>query len=89
MEALANDDHRAAEEVIAAKSEINLLADRADIHLSQRLIVKEADRLALFRLETDSIEYLKRIYYFAKRIAKVVVEIDPSPQTQAAEAVEV
>jgi phosphate:Na+ symporter len=85
---LVDNDKAIAEEVIAAKPEINLLADTADAHLSQRLTVKEADRLALFRLETDSIEYLKRIYYFAKRIAKVVAEVDPQPQHQDADAVE-
>jgi phosphate:Na+ symporter len=75
--ALADDDPDRAERVIALKPEVNALADEADQHLSHRLVADEADRLSLFRLETDIIENLKRLYYFAKRIAKIVVD-DPA-----------
>ncbi len=33
-------------------------------------------RRGTYRIETDIIENLKRIYYFAKRISKALVEID-------------
>jgi phosphate:Na+ symporter len=74
--ALAKEDPELADQVIAAKPEINALADEADAHLSRRLVADEADRLALFRLETDTIENLKRLYYFVKRIAKIVSDSD-------------
>ena len=56
-----------------AKSEINRLAAKAEEHLSRRLAADEPNRLAMFRLESEIMEYLKRMYYFAKRIAKLVV----------------
>jgi phosphate:Na+ symporter len=63
-----------AEEVIAAKVEINRLADKANNHLAQRLIAEEPNRLLAFRIESEMIEYFKRVYYFAKRIAKVATD---------------
>ena len=70
--AFDEENPRLADQVIAAKPEINALADEADVHLSHRLVADEDNRLALFRLETDTIENLKRLYYFVKRIAKIV-----------------
>jgi phosphate:Na+ symporter len=67
LEALTADDKRLAKKVQAAKSEINRLADEAEIHLGNRLIAAEPNRMAAFRIETEIIEYLRRIYYFAKR----------------------
>ncbi|MBT8402104.1 MAG: ABC transporter permease [Rhodothermia bacterium] len=40
-----------------------------------RLGAEEADRVALFRIESEMIEYLKRVYYFAIPIAKSVVDV--------------
>ncbi|MHC4958466.1 MAG: Na/Pi cotransporter family protein [Planctomycetota bacterium] len=77
LEALRNGDPGIAAEVVAAKSEISALADQADKHLGQRLTAAEDDRVVLFRLESEIIEYLKRVYYFAKRIAKSVRQGEP------------
>jgi phosphate:Na+ symporter len=76
IEALVGSDRSLAEEVENAKEEINALADRAERHLALRLTAEEPERLAVFRLESEMVEYLKRVYYFAKRIAKVTIEID-------------
>ena len=84
LEALATDDRQLAEGVIAAKPEINALASAADAHLARRLVAQEADRLALFRIETDAIEYFKRVYYFTKRIAKVVTEMPAEGEVEVA-----
>ncbi len=67
-----NDQH-AAQDVIGMKADINLLMDSAATHQAMRLVVDEPDRLAAYTLEIDIIEKLKRIYYFAKRIAKAVM----------------
>ena len=68
-----------AVEVIGAKEAINRLADEAERHLARRLSADAADRLAHYRIESEIIEYLKRVYYFAKRIAKsVAAEADPA-----------
>lgn len=74
--ALVSANRTTAEEVENAKEEINRLADKAERHLSLRLTAEEPERLAVFRLESEIVEYLKRVYYFSKRIAKVTIEID-------------
>jgi phosphate:Na+ symporter len=76
LRALVESDQQLAEEVMAAKLEINQLAMEAQNHLANRLVAEEPNRLATFRIESEIIEYLKRVYYFAKRIAKVVAEAD-------------
>ena len=48
----------------------------AEEHLGRRLVAEDPNRLAAFRVETDIIENLKRIYYFAKRIAKTVARVE-------------
>ena len=57
-----------------AKSRIESLSAAAELHLSKRLTADEKNRLIAFRFESEIIEYLKRMFYFAKRIAKLVVE---------------
>ena len=71
--AVMENDPRAAQEVIAMKGEINVLVEAASRHQAERLVVDEPNRLAAYQVEIDVIEKLKRIYYFAKRMAKVVV----------------
>ncbi|MEN8107432.1 MAG: Na/Pi cotransporter family protein [Pseudomonadota bacterium] len=71
--AARDNDQHAAQDVIGLKSDINLLMDSAATHQAMRLVVDEPDRLPAYTLEVDIIEKLKRIYYFAKRIAKAVV----------------
>ena len=73
-EAVASGDAESAREVIEAKAEINRLTEEAEAHLSDRLTADAPHRLAAFRIETELVEALKRIYYFAKRIARLVVE---------------
>jgi phosphate:Na+ symporter len=70
--ATENDQH-AAQDVIGIKSDINLMVDSAATHQAMRLVVDEPGRLPAYTLEMDIIEKMKRIYYFAKRIAKAVM----------------
>ena len=67
-------DAAAAREVLERKSWVNDLVERALRHQAERLVAEAPDRIAAYRLETDVIEVLKRVYYHAKRIAKTVVE---------------
>lgn len=76
LEALNSSDRHLAEEVMAAKGEVNQLVYEAETHLTQRLSAADPNRLATFRIETEIVEYLKRVYYFAKRIAKAVDDSD-------------
>ncbi|MEN8128765.1 MAG: Na/Pi cotransporter family protein [Pseudomonadota bacterium] len=73
LHAVSHADQRSAQTVIHAKPEINKLVEQADAHLAQRLTTEDPDRLAHYSVEIEMIEKLKRIYYFAKRIARGVV----------------
>jgi len=85
VDALITNDHVTANKVIGAKPEISQLAQEAEQHLSRRLVADEPHRMIAFRLESEMIEYLKRMYYFAKRIAKLV---ESNPSDDAMEAPE-
>ena len=74
IKSLVENDPAIAAEVTGAKATIERLATAADEHLSKRLVAGEPNRLIAFRLESEIIEYLKRMFYFAKRIAKLVEE---------------
>jgi len=65
-------DVHAALVVTGMKAEVSRLVDDAYAHQADRLIAPEPDRLALYTVEADAIENLKRIYYFTKRMAKTV-----------------
>jgi phosphate:Na+ symporter len=54
------------------KQEINRIADSAALHQARRLVAAEPKRIPAYTIEMDIIEKLKRIYYFAKRMAKSV-----------------
>jgi phosphate:Na+ symporter len=73
IDAVMENDVQAAQEVIAMKGDIGHLMESAAMHESRRLVAEEPNRLAAYTLEIDIIEKLKRIYYFAKRMAKSVV----------------
>ena len=62
--------------VIQAKEELTEIADELERHLGVRLSSEDHDRLPLFKLETDVTEYLRRVYYFSKRIARLVASVD-------------
>ncbi len=70
--ALMRGDQQSAQSIIDMKEEINQLMESAAMHQSKRLVAKEPNRLAAYTIEMDIIEKLKRIFYFSKRIAKVV-----------------
>jgi phosphate:Na+ symporter len=78
LRALVESDRDLAEQAIAVKGEINALAQATQNYVALRLTAAEPNRVATFRLESELIEYLKRIYYFAKRIAKLTAETDPA-----------
>jgi phosphate:Na+ symporter len=75
LDSLVKDDKRLAENVIAAKPTIEQLINEAEAHLARRLVVKEPNRALLFRIEFEIIEYLKRVYSIAERIAKLTAEV--------------
>jgi phosphate:Na+ symporter len=73
LDSVVFDDQRGAQEVIAMKADINRLMDSAELYEAKQLVSEDPSRLASYTVEMDIIEKYKRIYYFAKRIAKEVV----------------
>jgi phosphate:Na+ symporter len=76
MGAFAMRDPERAESVIVMKEEINRLSRVAKDHLVGRLTAHLPNREWTFRLESEVVENLKRLYYFSKRIAKVVLDLE-------------
>jgi phosphate:Na+ symporter len=72
VQAVAQNNQLAARTVTTMKQEINRIAESAAAHQAQRLVAEEPNRIPTYTIEIDIIEKLKRIYYFAKRMAKTV-----------------
>jgi phosphate:Na+ symporter len=87
VQAISEEDRDGAQQVLDAKAEVQRLSDEADRHLTRRLGADEPQRLAAYRLESEVVESLKRIYYFSKRIAKLVIE-ETTPYEHRSEAEE-
>ena len=66
-------DAEAARRVTKMKKFINTLERGAGAHQAERLVAGEPDRVETYRLETDVIANLKRIYYYARRMARLAV----------------
>ena len=77
IDALVSDDRAIAEEILKAKADLNRLTEDAEDHLARRLAANAPNRLHAFRIESELVESLRRIYYFSKRIAKLVSEENP------------
>jgi phosphate:Na+ symporter len=75
-EAVDRGDRGLANEVIEAKDDINALAERVSSRLVDRLIAEDPHRTSTYRVESQLVENYKRIYYFTKRIAKMVAVVE-------------
>ncbi len=73
VQAVSQNNKVAASMVIQMKIPISEMVASAGIHLSERLVADEPDRVAIYTAEVQLIENMKRIYYFAKRMAKTIL----------------
>jgi len=73
LQAVGQQNGEAAQAVVAMKEAVNSLADSATLHEAQRLVADEPRRLEAYTLEVDILKNLKRVYYFAKRMARGVL----------------
>jgi phosphate:Na+ symporter len=73
IESVRDRDGQMAMEVIEMKDQVQELAGGLDANLRERVAVDEPNRVLVYGLETDAVEILQRLYYFAKRLAKAVV----------------
>jgi phosphate:Na+ symporter len=80
IQAVWEQDRAAAMQVVAMKAEVSEQADRLAARLSERLTAPDPNRIEIYRLESEVIEILKRLYYFAKRVAKIVAKDLAEPE---------
>jgi len=73
LQAVGQDNTEAANAVVAMKEAVNALADSATLHEARRLVADEPRRLEAYALEVDILKNQKRVYYFAKRMARGVL----------------
>ena len=73
LQAVSQRNVEAANAVVSMKEVINALAESATLHEAQRLVADEPRRLEAYSLEVDILKNQKRVYYFAKRMAKGVL----------------
>lgn len=74
VQAVSQNNLAVAQRVIDMKDDIAKLASSAAEHQAERLVADEPNRIKAYTTEIDIIEKQKRIYYFAKRMAKTVVD---------------
>ncbi|MCK4707438.1 MAG: Na/Pi cotransporter family protein, partial [Gammaproteobacteria bacterium] len=73
IQAVSQNNEVAAMQVIDMKQEIIDLVDSATEHQAERLVAEEPNRIAAYTVEIDIIEKQRRIYSFAKSMAKSVI----------------
>jgi phosphate:Na+ symporter len=71
--AVTQKNEHAARIVINMKGDINDMADSAALHGAERLVADAPDREETYSLEMNILENLKRIYYFTKRMCRVLI----------------
>ncbi|MBL3529026.1 MAG: Na/Pi cotransporter family protein [gamma proteobacterium endosymbiont of Lamellibrachia anaximandri] len=76
VQAVSQNSEEAAQVVTAMKEEITKMTDSAAAHQAERLVAEEPNRIPAYTIEVDIIEKQKRIYYFAKRMAKSVTALE-------------
>ncbi len=73
VQAVRDNDQRAAESVLIMKDDIRELSERLLSRKAQRLATEDQNYLELVRMEMSFVNQMRRIYTLAKRIAKVVL----------------
>jgi phosphate:Na+ symporter len=76
LRAVVENDLTAAREVIGAKTHINELIDQAALELTKLLASGDRKKVSVYTIEVAILDKLKRIYYYAKRMAKTVPEAE-------------
>ena len=74
--AVAEDNIEAAKSVTRMKKEIARIVNSAAQHEAQRLVADEPHRIEAYTIEMDIAEKLQRIFFFARRMARMVSKAD-------------
>ncbi len=56
--------------------------------LSERLLEDEPNRIILFRIQNETVDQFKGLYYFVKHISKVVLEEDQNTALETSSMME-
>jgi len=81
LNSVSKNDAASARNVINMKNDVQNQVALAERHQAERLVADAPNRIATYSVEMDVIEKLKRIYYFAKRMAKTV-DLDAVPDAR-------
>jgi phosphate:Na+ symporter len=73
LQALLEDNVELAREVIGRKEAFNGLMESAYGRVRQRLLSSDPHRLPTFQVEVDSVHLVQRIFYFARRTARLTL----------------
>ncbi|MEA3439916.1 MAG: Na/Pi cotransporter family protein [Chloroflexota bacterium] len=76
VDSVVENEPARAQAVFAAYAEIKRLAEDAETQVALRLTADEPNRVATYRVESDIIQYLKRMYFGSMRIAKLALDTD-------------
>ncbi len=74
LQAMTNSDKLLAKEVIDRKEMFNGLMESAFERIRQRLLSSDPRRLPTFQLEVDLVHLVQRIFYFARRTARLALQ---------------
>jgi phosphate:Na+ symporter len=74
IQAVADDNADMARAVIDMKQEIEAIVTSAAVHESKRLVASEPNRIEAYTIEIGVAEKLQRVYFFAKRMAKKIID---------------
>ena len=80
MEAVDKEDIEKAQHVIDSKNHFNGLVERARAHLYSRLTQESPEHLAVYKIESNSIENYRRIHHQFVNICNMVADLDREKQ---------
>lgn len=72
---IAEENLECAQEVLGYSAEVKRCIDEALEHQAEHLSIDQPNRLAIFRVEMEFIDGMKRIYNQAKRVAKQQIQL--------------
>ena len=76
LRALADNDRDLARSVVGLKDQIRDLANTANEKLAARMLVGDSRHILQFRVESDIISQVRRVYYHVRRIATTIAKAD-------------
>nr|MBC8463883.1 Na/Pi cotransporter family protein [Deltaproteobacteria bacterium] len=84
VRAVVEEDKDFAHRVIIMKEDVSRLIEKADLHQAKRLVSEDSGKFEAYSVEVDIIEKLKRIYYYAKQMAKTVIGVGEEAEIKRA-----